>query len=98
MRRRPILNRDSFARPPLGRYIHSIDNNLTSGSILGSVATLQSPRGRLAGCSSWRPSVCGLFKWRQFEPEVILMAMGVDPTVVSPAAILQQEHSFLIPW
>jgi hypothetical protein len=24
-------------------------------------------------------------------------ALGVDPTVVSPAAILQQEHSFLIP-
>jgi transposase-like protein len=21
-------------------------------------------------------SVCGLFKWRQFEPEVILMAVG----------------------
>src|ERR1700745_1211788 len=22
------------------------------------------------------PSVCGLFKWRQFEPEVILLAVG----------------------
>ena len=22
------------------------------------------------------PSVAGLFKWRQFEPEVILMAVG----------------------
>ena len=22
------------------------------------------------------PSVCGLFKWRQFEPEVILLALG----------------------
>src|ERR1700758_2537837 len=24
-------------------------------------------------------SVCGLFKWRQFEPEVILMAVGMVP-------------------
>jgi hypothetical protein len=34
------------------------------------------PSGRLAGCSSWRLRVCGLFKWRQFEPEVILLAVG----------------------
>ena len=45
------------------------------GSLPGSVATLQELRGRLARCSSW-PSVCGLFKWRQFEPEVILLAVG----------------------
>jgi hypothetical protein len=25
-------------------------------------------------------SVCGLFKWRQFEPEVILLAVGWYPT------------------
>jgi hypothetical protein len=42
----------------------------------GSVATLQSPRGRLAECSSWHLWVCGLFKCRQFEPEVILLAVG----------------------
>jgi len=28
---------------------------------------------------------------------IFIQAFGVDPTVVSPAAILQQEHSFLIP-
>ena len=30
-------------------------------------------------------------------PRWVLNRLGVDPTVVSPAAILQQEHSFLIP-
>jgi hypothetical protein len=27
---------------------------------------------------------------------IFIQAFGVDPTVVSPAAILQQEHSFLL--
>src|SRR6266481_8631925 len=42
----------------------------------GSVATLQSPRGRLGWMRLLASSVCGLFKWRQFEPEVILLAVG----------------------
>ena len=25
--------------------------------------------------------VCGLFKWRQFEPEVILLAVGLVPAL-----------------
>src|SRR5258708_31785424 len=42
----------------------------------GSVATLQSSGDRLAGWLLLASSVCGLFKWRQFEPEVILLAVG----------------------
>jgi hypothetical protein len=41
----------------------------------GSVATLQEcfdKVGRYGPCIS----VAGLFKWRQFEPEVILLAVG----------------------
>jgi hypothetical protein len=34
------------------------------------------PRGRLAGCSSWHLRFVVYFKWRQFEPEVILLAVG----------------------
>jgi hypothetical protein len=30
------------------------------------------------------------------EVQLVFTTVGVDPTVVSPAAILQQEHSFLI--
>jgi hypothetical protein len=40
--------------------------------IAAAVWNAWSPRGRLAGSSS----VCSLFKWRQFEPEVILLAVG----------------------
>ena len=40
------------------------------------LATLQAPRDRLAGCSSWHLRFVVLFKWRQFEPEVILLAVG----------------------
>ena len=43
---------------------------------MGSVATLQVARDRLVGCSSWPLRFCGLFKWWQFEPEVILLAVG----------------------
>jgi transposase-like protein len=43
--------------------------------------TLQSPRDRLARCSSWHLrfvvySSGDNFKWRQFEPGVILLAVG----------------------
>ena len=41
----------------------------------GSVATLQACRDRLVGYAP-HFSVSGLFKWRQFEPEVILLAIG----------------------
>ena len=41
---------------------------------LGSVATLQVPRDRVAVCSSWPLRFA--VKWRQFEPEVILLAVG----------------------
>jgi hypothetical protein len=44
--------------------------------ISGRVPTLQSPHGRLAGCSSWHLRFVVFFKWRQFEPEVILLAVG----------------------
>ena len=42
--------------------------------LTGSVATLHSPHGRLAGCSSWRLRFVVYPEWRQFKPEVILMA------------------------
>ena len=41
----------------------------------GSVATLQEWSDKL-GDMILAPSVAGLFKWRQFEPEVILLAVG----------------------
>ena len=41
----------------------------------GSVATLQEWSDKLADMVL-APSVAGLFKWRQFEPEVILLAVG----------------------
>ena len=41
----------------------------------GSVATLQKWSDKLADMVL-APSVAGLFKWRQFEPEVILLAVG----------------------
>ena len=31
----------------------------------------------LGQCSFWTLWFCGLFKWRQFEPEVILLAVGL---------------------
>ena len=42
---------------------------------LGSVATLQEWSDKLADIVL-ASSVAGLFKWRQFEPEVILLAVG----------------------
>ncbi len=37
---------------------------------------MQVARDRLAGCSSW-PLQCAVYsKWRQFEPEMILLAVG----------------------
>jgi Pyruvate kinase, barrel domain len=44
-------------------------------SFVGSVATLQEWLDKLADMVL-APSVAGLFKWRQFEPEVILLAVG----------------------
>jgi hypothetical protein len=41
----------------------------------GSVATLQEWLDKLDRYGS-RASVAGLFNWRQFEPEVILLAVG----------------------
>jgi hypothetical protein len=41
----------------------------------GSVATLQECFDKLADMLL-APSVAGLFKWRQFEPEMILLAVG----------------------
>jgi len=43
---------------------------------LGSVATLQSPRDRLVGCSSWPLRFAVYSSGGQFEPEVILLAVG----------------------
>jgi hypothetical protein len=43
--------------------------------LIGSVATLQEWTGSWADMVL-APSVAGLFKWRQFEPEVILLAVG----------------------
>ena len=37
---------------------------------------MQSRRDRLAGCSFWTLRFAVYFKWRQFEPEVILLAVG----------------------
>jgi hypothetical protein len=48
---------------------------LNAGSVTGSVATLQEWSDKL-GQYVPPPSVAGLFKWRQFEPEVILFAVG----------------------
>jgi hypothetical protein len=45
------------------------------GNLGGSVATLQECFDKL-GRYVLAPSVSGLFKWRQFEPEVILLAVG----------------------
>ena len=45
------------------------------GTFPGSVATLQEWPDKLADMVL-APSVAGLFKWRQFEPEVILLAVG----------------------
>ena len=44
--------------------------------LVGSVATLQACRDRLVGCSFWTLRFAGLFKWGQFEPEMILLAVG----------------------
>lgn len=45
------------------------------------------------------PSIPGLFKWRQFEPEVILLAIGwylrfrpPDPTAAGPPRGLFHFH------
>jgi hypothetical protein len=46
----------------------------------GSVATLQEQSDMLQPMLLLAPSVSGLFKWRQFEPEMILLAI---PLVVS---------------
>jgi hypothetical protein len=42
----------------------------------GSVATLQLPCGRLAGCSSWRLRFAVYSNGVKFEPGLILMAVG----------------------
>jgi len=44
--------------------------------MIGKCCNLQSSGDRVAGCSSWHLRFCGLFKCRQFEPEVILLAVG----------------------
>ena len=36
-------------------------------------------------------SVCGLFKWRQFEPEVILMAVGMVFALLIPTISLPDD-------
>ena len=46
-------------------------------------------------------SVCGLFKWRQFEPEVILLAVGwylrfsLGSAAYREPALLRERQKFL---
>src|SRR6516165_7031791 len=41
----------------------------------GNIATLPSPRGRLAKCACWHLWSVADFKWPQFETEVVLLAV-----------------------
>jgi hypothetical protein len=45
----------------------------------------------------FRLFLSGLLRVGGFEGVRASLRVGVDPTVVSPAVILQQEDSFLIP-
>ena len=53
-----------FRRSKVGRFSYHCRNR-------ASLSTLSQNQGRGA-----HSSVCGLFKWRQFEPEIILLAVG----------------------
>ena len=52
--------------------LHFLQRDRSKG---GSVATFQQRTGK-DGRMLLAPSVSGPFKWRQFEPEVILLAVG----------------------
>jgi hypothetical protein len=66
---KPIQGNDSW----LAVALESFTEEGLGGS--GSVATLQEQSDKRADMVL-APSVAGLFKWRLFEPEVILLAVG----------------------
>jgi len=68
------LVRENFGRPLKVNVEEAHDIKLEL-DVRGSVATLQEWSDN-AGPMLLASSVSGLFKWRQFEPEVILLAVG----------------------
>src|SRR5260370_34725617 len=68
------LVRENFGRPLKVNVEEAHDIKLEL-DVRGSVATLQEWSDN-AGPMLLAASVSGLFKWRQFEPEVILLAVG----------------------
>ena len=64
-----------IASLPTGADLSFFGSPFVLGSKNGSVATLQEWSDKLADMVL-APSAAGLFKWRQFEPEMILLAVG----------------------